>query len=142
MKALAVPRACYEVFDLECIPDPSGTLYVGELAQRGGGPFERFYFITGVPAGGRRGGHAHREQHEHLICLRGSVTVLVEAGGRSDAIALATEGRTLYLPPGYWRDLVDFSADALLAVLASHPFDEDDYIRDIDEFHGWETARG
>jgi len=132
--------AAFEVFQLERIVDESGTIHVGELTSRGTGSFDRFYFITDVPWGERRGGHAHRAQHEYVICLRGSVTVHIEARGRRDAVELSDPGRALYLPAGYWRDLVDFSADAVIAVLASHPFSEADYIRDLDDFHRWEAG--
>ncbi len=132
--------ARYDVFQLERVWDPSGTLHVGELSARGSGPFDRFYFITGVPAGQRRGGHAHKRQHEYIICVQGSVTVHVESLGCNDAVALTRVGKALYLPAGYWRDLIDFSTDAIIAVLASGPFSEADYIRDVDAFRRWEST--
>ncbi len=130
----------YEVFQLERFEHPSGTLHVGELSARGSGPFDRFYFITGVPAGERRGGHAHKHQHEYIICMQGSVTVHVESLGSSDTVALARPGAALFLPAGYWRDLVDFSADAVIAVLASAPYSEADYVHDIEAFRRWQSA--
>ena len=137
--SLPSPIDTHEVFDLEHIADPTGTLYVGELAQRGRGPFDRFYFITGVPRGERRGGHAHIAQAEYLICIQGSVDVHVEAGGDAEIVPLDRPGRALYLPAGYWRELVDFAPGTVLAVLAIHPFSEADYIRDRDAFRRWET---
>ncbi len=133
------PIALYEVFDLEHIGDPTGTLYVGELAQRGTGPFDRFYFIAGVPRGERRGGHAHIAQAEYLICIQGSVVVHLEAGGDGEVVLLDRPGRALFLPAGYWRELVEFAPGTVLAVLAEHPFSEADYIRDRDAFRRWEA---
>jgi dTDP-4-dehydrorhamnose 3,5-epimerase-like enzyme len=130
----------YQVFDLETIADPSGTLHVGELSARGTGPFDRFYFITGVPAGQRRGGHAHKEHSEYLICVQGSVTVHLERLGKRDVVILDDPGRALYLPRGYWRELIDFAPGTVLAVLASHPFSESDYIRDVEAFRRWENG--
>ncbi len=137
--SIPAPIAPYELFDLEHIADPSGTLYVGELAQRGGGPFDRFYFITGVPRGERRGGHAHIAQAEYLICIQGRVDVHVEAGGDVKVVQLDRPGRALFLPAGYWRELVNFGAGTVLAVLAVHAFSEADYIRDRDAFRRWES---
>jgi len=134
------PAVEYEVFDLERISDPSGTLHVGELSARGSGAFDRFYFITDVPGGQRRGGHAHKEQSEYLICVQGGVTVQLERLRRRDVVRLADPGRALHLPRGYWRELVDFAPGTVLAVLASHPFSESDYIRDIEAFRRWESG--
>jgi uncharacterized RmlC-like cupin family protein len=134
------PVGRYEVFDLERIVDYAGTLYVGELAQRGTGGFDRVCFIAGVPEGASRGGHAHKDQAEYIVCVQGSVEVRLEARGDVALVALTRPGRTLYVPPGYWRDLFNFSSDAVLAVLAAHPFDENDYIRDRRAFSRWEAA--
>ena len=139
MNVRALPRLpAYEVFDLERIVDTSGTLYVGELARRGTGGFDRICFIAGVPPGGSRGGHAHKDHAEYIVSIAGSVEVRLEARGEVDVVSLARRGRTLYVPGGYWRDLFNFSPDALLAVLAVHPFDESDYIRDRTAFSRWE----
>ena len=134
------PAERFQVFDLERIGDERGTLYVAELAQRGIGPFDRIYFVTGVPDGGERGGHAHKRQPETIICVQGSVMLHLESHGAHDAVALDRAGRAVYVPGGYWRDLVEFSANAVLAVCCSYPFDESDYIRDRAEFARWEAS--
>ena len=133
-------RAEYHVFDLDLIDDISGTLHVADF-QTIGCSFQRWYFIAGVPRGVRRGGHAHKAQSECLICIQGSVTVHIEARGTRTIVPLATPGRALFLPAGYWRDLLDFSAGAILGVLASGPFDEQDYICDPSTFRSWEDLR-
>jgi uncharacterized RmlC-like cupin family protein len=130
----------YEVFDLERITDPNGSLYVAEIGARFGASFSRIYFITGVPAGAARGGHAHKEQAECLICVQGSLVVRIETGDGADVISLERPGRALYLPCGYWRDLIEFSPNTILAVLSAAPFDENDYIRDRAAFRRWEAA--
>lgn len=129
--------APYEVFDLDAFPERSGTLYVGEFAQREVS-FRRFYFIAGVPSGERRAGHAHRTQAKYMVCVQGSVDAHVEAHGDVSVISLARPGQVLYLPAGYWLDLVNFSPDAVLAVLAEQPYDASDYIRDRAAFRRWE----
>lgn len=130
----------YEVFDLERIADEAGTLYVGELARLRHGPFDRIVLITGVPAGGSRGGHAHKWQYEYVICVSGGVDVRLESRGALSTVALRRPGRALYLPAGYWRDLVGFTPGTVLAMLATEPFDEDDYIRDHEAFLRWEAG--
>lgn len=131
----------YELFNLDRFEDPSGKLYVAELSEHGGGSFNRIYFVTDVPPGHSRGGHAHKQQSEYLIAVQGSVEVHVEGHGSSNVVALDRPGRALYLPRGYWRDLVRFSDGAVLAVLACDSFDESDYIRDRGEFHRWELEQ-
>jgi dTDP-4-dehydrorhamnose 3,5-epimerase-like enzyme len=130
----------YEVFDLERIVDDAGTLYVGELARFRHGPFDRIVLITGVPAGGSRGGHAHKRQYEYVICVSGGVDVRLESRGELATVELRRPGRALYLPAGYWRDLVGFAPGTVIAMLANEPFDEDDYIRDHDAFVRWEAG--
>ena len=131
--------ASYEVFDLQQVADPTGTLYVADFARRGGSPCDRFFFISGVPRGERRGGHAHIRQAEYLVCVQGSLDVRIESRGAVDAVALR-KGRALYLPGGHWIDLINFSSDAVLAVLVAHPYDESDYIRDRAAFRRWEAV--
>jgi quercetin dioxygenase-like cupin family protein len=132
--------APYEVFDLERIAGPSGTLHVADLVLRGHGPFSRIFFLTGVPRGHARGGHAHKEQAEYLICIQGTVDVRIESRGCADVVVLGRPGRALYLPPGCWLDLLNFSDDAVLAVLSADSFDESDYIRDRAAFSRWELG--
>ena len=137
--SVRIASSSYEVFDLEQIADPTGTLYVADFARRGGPPCSRFFFITGVPHGERRGGHAHKRQAQYLVCVNGSLDVLIESRGVIEAVALR-KGGALYLPGGHWSDLINFSFDAVLAVLAAHPYDEADYIRDRIAFRRWEAG--
>lgn len=140
MIAPRVPAPPYEVFDLERIPSATGTLHVADMALRGHGPFSRIFFLSGVPRGHVRGGHAHKTQAEYVICIQGAVRVRIETRGVAEVIALGRPGRALYLPPGCWLDLFDFSDDAVLAVLSADSFDESDYIRDRAAFHRWELG--
>lgn len=132
-KVAARPRR-FEVFELKRIPDESGTLYAAEVAQHAGKQFERVFFISNVPRGARRGGHAHRVQDEYLICVRGSVDVRIESLGEVTTIELKRPDVALYLPASYWRDLLNFSPDAVLIVLALRAWSESDYIRDRSAF--------
>ena len=68
------------------------------------------------------------------MCLRGSLSVVVDDGRASEEIALDGPSVGLYLPPMIWAVQYRYSADALLLVFASDPYDANDYIRDYDEF--------
>jgi hypothetical protein len=96
----------------------------------------RFFAVFGVPSTRVRGEHAHRTCHQALLCLDGSVTVVLDDGARRQQIVLDDPGTGLYIPPMIWATQYRFTADAVLGVLASHPYDEADYIRDYAAFLG------
>ncbi len=99
-------------------------------------PFEvrRTYYLYDVPGGESRGGHAHRELSQLIIAASGSVTVTLDDGKVKRTFVLNRPYQGLYIVPGIWRTLDDFSTGAVCLVLASHGYDEADYIRDYDEF--------
>ena len=99
-------------------------------------PFEvrRTYYLYDVPGGESRGGHAHRELSQLIIAASGSFTVTLDDGKVKRTLVLNRPYQGLYIVPGIWRTLDDFSTGAVCLVLASHGYDEADYIRDYDEF--------
>lgn len=99
-------------------------------------PFEikRVYYLYDVPAGAERGGHAHKEQKEFLIALSGSFDVILNDGKSEKVISLNKPFEGLLINEGIWRELKNFSSGSVCLVLASAIFDEEDYIRDFDEF--------
>ena len=99
-------------------------------------PFEvrRTYYLYDVPGGESRGGHAHRELSQLIIAASGSFTVPLDDGKVKRTFVLNRPYQGLYIVPGIWRTLDDFSTGAVGLVLASHGYDEADYIRDYDEF--------
>lgn len=99
-------------------------------------PFEvrRTYYLYDVPGGESRGGHAHRELSQLVIAASGSFTVTLDDGKVKRTFVLNRPYQGLYIVPGIWRTLDDFSTGAVCLVLASHGYDEADYIRDYDEF--------
>ncbi len=129
----------YETFDFTHLADEAGSLYVGTLAQLGLAAFDRICFITGVPAGGSRGGHAHKRQVQYVVCVRGGVDVRLESRRRRAVVPLRQAGRGLCLPAGSWRELMNFAPETVLLLLAAEPFDEGDYIRDYSAFVAWES---
>lgn len=99
-------------------------------------PFEiaRVYYIYDVPSGSERAGHAHRTLHQLFLAVAGSFSVHLENASRKDTFVLNRPNRGLYVPPGVWRVIDDFSAGAVMLVLASDVYNESDYIRSYDQF--------
>ena len=124
-----------EIIGLPKIYDPRGNLTVAE--QMKNVPFEvkRVYWTYDVPAGERRGGHAHKECVEFIIAVSGSFTVTLDDGkGNRKDFHLNHPWQGLLVPTGIWRTLEDFSSGAVCLVLASELFDEADYFYEYDEF--------
>ncbi|XRO75842.1 sugar 3,4-ketoisomerase [Methanocaldococcus sp. 28A] len=99
-------------------------------------PFEikRVYYLYDVPTGATRGGHAHIELEQVIISLSGSFEVIIDDGYSKKSVFLNRPHYGLYIPPGIWRELVNFSSNSVTLVLASMPYDEKDYIRDYETF--------
>ena len=99
-------------------------------------PFEvkRTYYLYDVPGGESRGGHAHKELCQLIIAASGSFTVTLDDGNVKRTFLLNRPYQGLYVVPGIWRTLDDFSSGAVCMVLASEGYTEDDYIRDYNNF--------
>lgn len=98
-------------------------------------PFDiaRVYYILGAE-GTQRGFHAHLRAEQLLICVKGSCRLIMDDGSRRDELLLDQPDKGLLIGRMIWREMHDFTADSVLLVLASAPFDETDYIRDYDSF--------
>ena len=92
------------------------------------------YWVYDVPAGESRGGHAHKECRELIIALSGSFTVTLNNGREKENFHLNHPYQGLLVEKGVWRTLEDFSSGAVCLVLASHLFEEEDYIRDYQDY--------
>ena len=122
------------IIELKKIVDPRGNLTVME--GRKDLPFDirRVYWVYDVPGGQCRGGHAHKECLELLVALSGSFHVTLDDGHGKQTYLLNHPYQGLLIETGIWRTLDDFSSGAVCLVLASEPFQEEDYIREYDEF--------
>lgn len=94
-------------------------------------PFDvkRVYYLYDVPGGESRGGHAHKDLSQLIVAASGSFSVTLDDGKVKRTFFLNRPYQGLYVVPGIWRDLDDFSSGAVCMVLASHEYDPDDYIR-------------
>ena len=99
-------------------------------------PFDikRVYYIYDTIEGVRRGFHAHKQLEQILICIHGSCKILLDDGKEKEVVELSTPNEGLYISNDMWREMFDFSSDAVLMVLASNYYDENDYIRDYESF--------
>lgn len=99
-------------------------------------PFEikRVYYIYGTKSGVRRGFHAHKHLEQVLVCVKGDCKILLDDGTNKEVVHLFDQSEGLYIANNLWREMYDFSEDAVLLVLASELYDESDYIRDYNEF--------
>lgn len=97
-------------------------------------PFDikRIYYISKVQNNITRGFHSHKMLHQVLICVNGSVKIKVKNPNEEEIIELNNNSVGLYIGPMIWREMFDFSEDAVLLVLASEYYDENDYIRNYD----------
>ena len=122
------------LIDFPKITDPRGNLTVAQAHTDVPFPIKRAYWVYDVPAGECRGGHAHKLCKEVLIALSGSFHVTVDNGEEQKTVLLNHPYQGLLIDTDVWRTLDDFSSGAVCLVLASEPFDEDDYIREYDDF--------
>ncbi len=99
-------------------------------------PFQikRVYYMYDTKEGVVRGKHAHKKLEQILVCIHGSCKIRLDNGKERKVVPLEKPYEGLYVGANMWRDMYDFSPDAVLMVLASDFYDEADYIRDYDEF--------
>lgn len=99
-------------------------------------PFKikRVYYMYDTGNDVHRGFHAHKKLEQIMICIHGSCKVLLDNGIEKKIVSLEKPYEGLYLTNDMWREMYDFTSDAVLMVLASDYYDEKDYIRNYEEF--------
>ena len=117
--------------ELPKITDQRGNLSYLNSAEHIPFDLQRAYFVYDVPAGSVRGGHAHKSLHQLILAVSGSFDVVVNDGSGERTFSLNHPWRGLYVGPMVWRTLENFSSGAVCLVLASRPYEEEDYIRDF-----------
>lgn len=114
--------------------DERGQLIALEESKEIPFAIKRVYYIYDTGEGVRRGFHSHRTLEQILICIHGSCRVMLDDGAERQNILLDKPYEGIYVGPDMWREMYDFSPDAVLLVLASQLYDENDYIRNYDLF--------
>ncbi len=132
--------AKYNVFDCTMLElDKHHSERMGNLSVVQNGetvPFDvkRIYYLYDVPGGESRGAHAHKDLSQLIVAASGSFRVTLDDGNVKRSFILNRPYQGLYVKPGIWRDLDDFSSGAVCMVLASEIYQQDDYIRDYEKF--------
>ena len=117
-----------------------GVLGVTEF---GNVPFtpQRFFWLSRVGSNTTRANHGHKSCQQLLICQQGTLDAIITRGNGEISVHSMNIGTTLHLPPLHWLELSNFSHDAVLGVLASEPYDKDEYINSREELTElWNSA--
>ena len=118
---------------------PQGNLTVVENGKDVPFDVKRVYYLYDVPGGATRGGHAHRELSQLIVAVSGCFSVMLDDGHNQRVFQLNRSNVGIYIAPGIWRVLDDFSSGSVCLVLASEKYDASDYINDYDEFVSYKT---
>jgi dTDP-4-dehydrorhamnose 3,5-epimerase-like enzyme len=124
----------FKKVNLQIIGDARGSLIAIEGGKNLPFSIKRVYYIFGTGKNVRRGFHAHIDLKQILICVNGSCKILVDDGYSKKNIKLSNPNQGLLLEGLIWREMYDFSDDCVLLVLADNYYNEDDYIRNYNDF--------
>lgn len=124
----------YKLLKFQTLGDDRGSLI--SLEENYNAPFniQRVYYIFDTKEGVRRGYHAHIDLKQIAICVKGSCKFVLDDGKIREEVLLNTPNQGLLIEGLIWREMYDFSQDCVLVVLASEHYDENDYIRDYQQF--------
>lgn len=119
---------------LPCTASRNGTVTAIESLKQIPFQIARAYYLYDIPGGANRGGHAHIELEHFIVAIAGSFDITLDDGVNKKTVHMNNSGVALYLRPGIWREISNFSSGAICLALVSRIYDEADYIRDYDEF--------
>ena len=117
--------------------DDRGALSISNLPHFEKFETKRIYYISNVPAKTLRGAHAHKKLKQIFFAISGKFNLRVTDGVITEEVELSAFSGGYFLSEGYWRELSNFSSDAVCLVLASEHYDENDYIHSYDEYLEW-----
>jgi hypothetical protein len=123
-----------KIIELPKIHDLRGNLSFLESPTQLPFEIKRTYWIYDVPGGEIRGSHAFKEQQEFIIALSGSFDIVLHDGFKEIKYSLNRSYYGLFIPKRYWRRLENFSTNALALIVSDKNFDENDYVRDFEDF--------
>jgi dTDP-4-dehydrorhamnose 3,5-epimerase-like enzyme len=122
------------ILELPRINNRSGNITAIQNKEEIPFDIKRIFYLYDIPGGESRGAHAHNKCHQFLVAASGSFEVQLDDGKVKKTVMLNQPFRGLHIPPGIWASEVNFSSGAICLVLASHKYDESDYIRNYEEF--------
>lgn len=123
-----------QIIQLNKIHNNAGNITIVQGKQNIPFNLRRVYYLYDVPGGVSRGGHAHKELYQLIVAASGSFEVFLDDGVNKKIVRLNRPNFGLLVIPGIWRELFEFSSGAICLVLASHVYEESDYLRDYDYF--------
>ena len=122
------------IIELPKIQNPAGNMTVVRNDREIPFSVQRVFYIYDIPGGQSRGAHAHKECHQFLVATSGSFEVELDDGISKRTVSLSLPNYGLHIPPGIWASEKNFSSGAICFVMASHGYDEQDYLREYEEF--------
>ncbi len=122
------------IIELPKVHNRAGNITAIENRVQAPFDIQRVYYLYDVPGGEGRGGHAHKELQQFIVAVSGAFDVLLDDGVNRKIFHLDRPFIGLHIVPGIWRELLNFSSGAICLVLASHVYEEADYIRNYQTF--------
>ena len=122
------------ILPLNKIHNRAGNITIVEGLKNVPFDVKRIYYLYDIPGGESRGGHAHKVLSQLIVAASGSFDILLDDGINKKIVKLNSPNFGLLVVPGIWRELFEFSSGSVCMVLASHKFDEEDYIRTYRDF--------
>jgi acetyltransferase-like isoleucine patch superfamily enzyme len=130
-----------KLYEIPNFADVRGSLGVVTLEEQVPFQVRRLFYTYDAPSSKVRGEHAHKECHQFLIVVSGRLNVVADDGANRDEFVLDSPSKGLYLPPGLWAVQYKHQLNTVLLVLASHEYDEADYIRDYSAFINYKQGK-
>lgn len=122
------------VLPLNKIHNRAGNITIIEGQENVPFDIKRIYYLYDIPGGEARGGHAHKALYQIIVAASGAFDVLLDDGVNKKVVTLNRPDYGLFIVPGIWRELYEFSSGAICLVLASEKYEGTDYLRDYEEF--------
>lgn len=123
------------LYEFQKLGDSRGSLVV--LEQEKNIPFEikRVYYMFETKKDIRRGYHAHKKLNQIAVVLKGECKIHLDDGKSTSEVVMNDPTKGLLLEPLVWHEMFEYSSDCILMILADDVYDENDYIRNKDEFY-------
>ena len=129
------------IINLTKIHNQAGNITILENSKSIPFQVKRIYYLYDVPMGSERGGHGHYELEQFIVAASGSFTIVLDDGKDKKHLFLNNPSEALYIKPGIWREIINFSSGSICLVLASQEYTEKDYIRDYDKYLQWKLLK-
>jgi dTDP-4-dehydrorhamnose 3,5-epimerase-like enzyme len=129
-----------QLIEINQIGDRRGHITVVESQNEIPFDVKRVFYLYDIPGGETRGAHAHKECHQLLVAASGGYQVEVNDGVQKNIFNLNRPNQALHIPPGIWASEINFASGSICLVLASHVYQEEDYIRNYKDFLIYKNA--